>query len=89
MKVKMFLNFSHHLQSAQPVLYHKLDVKNSFAFVLQFFSLISDGLGVVFIYCFWEISTYILLILIGSVGTMYCLRCNVLFTLNTTVCGTI
>ena len=26
-------------------LYHKWDVKNCFAFVLQFFSLISDGLG--------------------------------------------
>ena len=26
-------------------LYHKWDVKNSFAYVLQFFSLISDGLG--------------------------------------------
>ena len=26
-------------------LYHKLDVKNGFAFVLQFFSLISDSLG--------------------------------------------
>ena len=26
-------------------LYHKLDVKNVFAYVLQFFSLISDGLG--------------------------------------------
>ena len=26
-------------------LYHKWDVKNDFTFVLQFFSLISDGLG--------------------------------------------
>ena len=26
-------------------LYHKWDVKNDFAYVLQFFSLISDGLG--------------------------------------------
>ena len=26
-------------------LYHKCDVKNGFAYVLQFFSLISDGLG--------------------------------------------
>ena len=26
-------------------LYHKWDVTNGFAFVLQFFSLISDGLG--------------------------------------------
>ena len=26
-------------------LYHKWDVKNGFAYVLQFFSLISDGLG--------------------------------------------
>ena len=26
-------------------LYHKWDVKNAFAFVLEFFSLISDGLG--------------------------------------------
>ena len=26
-------------------LYHKLDVKNDFAYVLQFFSLISDILG--------------------------------------------
>ena len=26
-------------------LYHKSDVKNDFAYVLQFFSLISDGLG--------------------------------------------
>ena len=25
--------------------YHKWDVKNGFAFVLQFFSIISDGLG--------------------------------------------
>ena len=25
--------------------YHKLDVKNDFAYVLQFFSLISEGLG--------------------------------------------
>ena len=25
--------------------YHKWDVKNGFAYVLQFFSLISDGLG--------------------------------------------
>ena len=29
-------------------LYHKWDVKNGFAYVLQFFSLISDGLGGVF-----------------------------------------
>ena len=28
-------------------LYHKWDVKNDFPFVLQFFSLTSDGLGVV------------------------------------------
>ena len=27
------------------VLYHKWDVKNDFAYVLQFFSLISDSLG--------------------------------------------
>ena len=27
------------------VLYHKLDVKNGFDYVLTFFSLISDGLG--------------------------------------------
>jgi hypothetical protein len=26
-------------------LYHKWDVKNGFAYVFQFFSLISDGLG--------------------------------------------
>ena len=26
-------------------LYHKLDVKNGFAYALTFFSLISDGLG--------------------------------------------
>ena len=26
-------------------LYHKVDVKNGFAYELQFFSLISDGLG--------------------------------------------
>jgi hypothetical protein len=26
-------------------LYHKWDVKNDFPYVLQFFSLISDGLG--------------------------------------------
>ena len=26
-------------------LYHKWDIKNGFAYVLQFFSLISDGLG--------------------------------------------
>ena len=26
-------------------LYHKWDVKNDFAYVIQFFSLISDGLG--------------------------------------------
>ena len=29
-------------------LYHKWDVKNGFAYVLQFFSLIFDGLGGVF-----------------------------------------
>ena len=29
-------------------LYHKWDVKNDFAYVLQFFSLISDGLGSVY-----------------------------------------
>ena len=29
-------------------LYHKWDVKNGFAYVLTFFSLISDGLGGVF-----------------------------------------
>ena len=29
-------------------LYHKWDVKNNFAYVLQFFSLISDGLGGVY-----------------------------------------
>ena len=28
-------------------LYHKCDVKNDFAYVLQFFSLISDSLGIV------------------------------------------
>ena len=27
------------------VMYHKRDVKNDFAYVLQFFSLISDSLG--------------------------------------------
>ena len=31
-------------------LYHKWDVKNGFAFVLRFFSLISDGLGGVYDY---------------------------------------
>ena len=31
-------------------LYHKWDVKNDFAYVLQFFSLISDGLGSVTVY---------------------------------------
>ena len=30
-------------------LYHKLDAKNDFAYVLQFLSLISDGLGCVHI----------------------------------------
>ena len=34
--------------------YHKWDVKNGFAFVLQFFSLISDGLSGVL--CTWEFS---------------------------------
>ena len=34
--------FFHALSMA---LYHKWDVKNYFAYVLQFFSLISDGLG--------------------------------------------
>ena len=29
-------------------LYHKWDVKNDFAYVLQFFSLISDSLGSVY-----------------------------------------
>ena len=33
----------HNLATSQ--LYHKWDVKNAFAFVFQFFSLISDGLG--------------------------------------------
>jgi len=32
-------------------LYHKWDVKNGFAYVLQFFSLISDGLGGVHSLC--------------------------------------
>ena len=35
-------------------LYHKWDVKNDFAYVLQFFSLISDSLGIVlFEFCNW------------------------------------
>jgi hypothetical protein len=32
-------------------LYHKWDVKNDFLYVLQFFSLISDGLGSVLSFC--------------------------------------
>ncbi len=35
-------------------LYHKWDVKNDFAYVLQFFSLISDGLGGVKQLTFWS-----------------------------------
>ena len=33
-------------------LYHKWDVKNDLTFVLQLFSLISDGLGVVAVICY-------------------------------------
>ena len=33
------------LHTFSMALYHKWDVKNGFAYVLQFFSLISDGLG--------------------------------------------
>ena len=33
------------LHTFRMALYHKWDVKNGFAYVLQFFSLISDGLG--------------------------------------------
>ena len=35
-------DFSHTFSMA---LHHKWDIKNDFAYVLQFFSLISDGLG--------------------------------------------
>ena len=35
--------------------YQKWDVKNDFAFVLQFFSLISDSLGSVFVLLWWNI----------------------------------
>ena len=38
-------------------LYHKWDVKNDFAYVLQFFSLISDGLGGVM--CAIQIKKYL------------------------------
>ena len=37
-------------------LYHKWDVKNDFSYVLQFFSLISDGLsGVIQVYASKEV----------------------------------
>ena len=39
------------LHTFSMALYHKWDVKNGFAFVLQFFSLISDGLGGVRLVC--------------------------------------
>ena len=51
-------DFFHTLSMA---LCHKWDVKNDFAYVLQFFSLISDGLGSVFrlgyslVQCIWLI----------------------------------
>ena len=38
------------LHTFSMALYHKWDVKNDFAYVLQFFSLISDGLGSVSYY---------------------------------------
>ena len=51
------------------VLYHKWDVKNDFAYMLQFFSLIFDGLGSVY---------YVLLFLkvVGSFITHCKLRHN-------------
>ena len=42
------------LHTSSMVLYHKWYVKNSFAYVLQFFSPISDGLGGVCV-IFWII----------------------------------
>ena len=43
---KPFYRFRcHHPLITQLTLYHNWDVKNGFAFVLQFFSLISDSLG--------------------------------------------
>ena len=47
-------------------LYHKWDVKNGFAYVLQFFSLISDSLGSVKTHLL-ENGTY----LINEVGTRW------------------
>ena len=47
-------------------LYHKLDVKNDFAYVVQFFSLISDILGSVKTHLL-ENGTY----LINEVGTRW------------------
>ena len=43
-------------------LYHKWDVKNGFAYLLQVFSLISDGLGGVF----WSEAGNFDVIIVGS-----------------------
>ena len=41
-------------------LYHKWNVKNGFAYVLQFFSLISDGLGGVISFpCFSKVVVFL------------------------------
>ena len=43
-----FKKFQDFLYTFSMALYHEWDVKNGFAYVLQFFSLISDVLGGVF-----------------------------------------
>ena len=45
------VDFVHTCALCSMDLYRKWDVKNCFAFVLQFFSLISDGLGSVLLFC--------------------------------------
>ena len=52
-------------------LYHKWDVKNGFVYVLQFFSLISDGLDCV--QCPFYIGTLILLFSKFSLSPYYCI----------------
>ena len=48
------------------IFYHKWDVKNDFACVLQFFSLISDSLGSVHsMYSEYSIPTYIHVVVIS------------------------
>ena len=46
-------------------LYHKWDVKNDFAYVLQFLSLISDSLGSVT----YHLSTFFLVIEVGHLSS--------------------